>query len=102
MPNRLPECDHCDTPIRCQKAGGCRRERTASGPSDATDCLLWIHRGEGHYIGSLVIVCAENKADAEAIIREQLDKCGLKDEPLEVTEAAFSKNSVIVCNDGDY
>ena len=70
--------------------------------SRALHCSLWIHHGAGHYIGSLVIVCAENKGDAEAIIREQLDKCGLKDEPLEVTEAVFSKNSVIVCNDGDY
>lgn len=68
----------------------------------ASPCSLWIHRGAGHYIGSLVIVCAETKGDAEEIIREQLDKSGLKDEPLEVTEAIFSKNSVIVCDDGDY
>ena len=65
-------------------------------------CSLWIHRGDGHYTGSLVIVCAENKEDAEVIIREQLDKSGLKNEPLDVTKAVFSKNSVIVCDDGDY
>jgi len=65
-------------------------------------CPLWIHRGAGHNVGSLVIVCAETKADAESIIREQLNKSGLKHEPLAVTQAAFSKNSVIVCDDGDY
>ena len=70
--------------------------------SDVPTCSLWIHRGDGHYTGSLVIVCAENKEDAEVIIREQLDKSGLKNEPLDVTKAVFSKNSVIVCDDGDY
>jgi hypothetical protein len=84
------------------RAAGRLTNPNAGGDCPAATCSLWIHRGAGHYIGSLVIVCAENKGDAEAIIREQLDKCGLKDEPLEVTEAAFSKNSVIVCNDGDY
>ena len=65
-------------------------------------CSLWIHRGPGHYIGSMVLVCAENKSDAESLIRNELDKCGLKNEPLEVTQAVFSKNSVIVCEDGAY
>ena len=77
-------------------------DRPQMGDSCPPTCSLWIHRGAGHYIGSLVIVCAENKTDAETIIRDQLDKIGLKEEPLEVTEVVFSKNSVIVCKDGDY
>jgi hypothetical protein len=63
---------------------------------------LYIHNGAGHYIGSRVIVCATCREDAESLIRNELDKAGLRDEPLNVTEAKFSKNMVILFEDGDY
>lgn len=68
-------------------------------PSPST---LWIHRGAGHYIGSSVLVCAENRIVAETLIRKQLDKVGLKNEPLEVSEVPLQQNSVITWDNGDY
>lgn len=63
---------------------------------------LWLHRGPGHYIGSLVIVCARAKEDAESIVREQLDSCGLRSEQVSIEEVPISEGSVIVCESGDY
>lgn len=71
-------------------------------PAKAAKLKLWIHRGEGVYVGSLVIVCAESKDEAEGIIRSQLDCSGITNEPLNVKEADFTRGAVIAFDDGQY
>ena len=69
----------------------------------AATCLpIWIHTGAGHWVGSAVIVCADNKATAAAMIREELDKRGLGKEPLDIKKYPTAKNAVIHCDSGDY
>ena len=67
-----------------------------------TQPRLWIHEGNGHYIGSLVIVCADSREQAEALIRKELDDSGLRKERLDVHEAELESGKVIVSKDGDY
>jgi predicted secreted hydrolase len=67
-----------------------------------TNPKLWIHRGQGHYIGSLVVVNAESKEAAEKITRRQLDEAGLKSEPVEIQPLEIKENSVLIFHNGDY
>lgn len=63
---------------------------------------LYIHEGAGHYIGSTVIVCAENFEEAKKLIKQELIDWGLPNEELNVEEIQIKKNTTIyVCN-GDY
>ena len=65
---------------------------------------LFIHEGNGHYIGSTVIVWAENKDSAYKIIRKELNSMGLKDEePFIIPIKLISKEPCVVySNSGDY
>jgi len=63
---------------------------------------LWIHKGAGHYIGSLIIVSADSKETAEIIMREKLDSAGLKSEPLEVKPLEVKENFTLIFDNGDY
>lgn len=63
---------------------------------------LYLHEGAGHYIGSTVLVCAENIEDAEQLIRSELDSHGLPEEPLNIREMKIQSNSVIISDGGDY
>ena len=56
---------------------------------------LWIHEGKGHYIGSVVIVEAPDWESARLIVRAELDRSGLKDEPLAVKQLNVVKNKVL-------
>jgi hypothetical protein len=47
---------------------------------------IYIHEGNGHYIGSCVIVVSDNLENAKGLIRQSLDDMGLSDEELSITE----------------
>ena len=63
---------------------------------------IYKHEGNGHWIGSCVVVVAECKVEAETIIRNELDKSGLPNEPLNITEHEIETNTIIYFNNGDY
>lgn len=61
---------------------------------------IFIHEGRGYYIGSAVIVKADNIEDAEIIIRNILDEKGLIGEKVDVVD--ISEENVLYVHDGDY
>lgn len=63
---------------------------------------LYKHEGGGHYIGSCIVVVAETLKDAERWIRIELDKQGLSNEILSITECPIEEGSIIVNKNGDY
>ncbi len=62
---------------------------------------IFKHEGPGFYIGSCVIVTAEDITAAEILIRKQLSSMNLADERLEIVEVDAS-NGVIYSYNGDY
>lgn len=62
---------------------------------------IYIHRGKGHYIGSIVIVIASSRAEAETLINDVLVFNNL-DEPLDIEENPIKNNEVIYIDTGDY
>lgn len=63
---------------------------------------IYIHEGRGHYIGSAVVVIAENLSIAEELIREQLNNMGLDFEPLSISEEELVANKIVYSDSGDY
>ena len=65
---------------------------------------IFKHEGEGHWIGSCVVVSATNQEIAEQFIRHLLDNAGLTDEELDVHEVkhATTQSSLILMVDGQY
>lgn len=63
---------------------------------------LYKHEWMWHYIGSCAIVIAENPVGAKEIIRELLDKSGLKYEEIELTEIDIIKGATVYFADWDY
>lgn len=63
---------------------------------------LYVHVGHGHYIGSTVIVTADDRATAEGLIRKELDDMGLPSEQLDVEEQDIAPNKVVYKDSGDY
>lgn len=62
---------------------------------------IYKHTGNGHYIGSAMIVVAESMEEALTMIRKMLDENGLINEALNVTEHKVRKG-VVYENNGDY
>jgi hypothetical protein len=56
---------------------------------------IYKHEGKGHWIGSTVIVVANDREIAEAMIRERLNKGGLQNEELNVVEISIEPNTLI-------
>jgi hypothetical protein len=63
---------------------------------------FYLHQGLGHYVGSTIIVSAENIGEAETMIREILDTGGLADEELNVSLLSSLKSEAIHVDLGDY
>jgi len=64
---------------------------------------IYTHEGNGHYIGSAVVVIAGSKQTAELLIRDFLDSSGLSEEKLDIkTEDLPKAGKVIYAVDGDY
>ena len=63
---------------------------------------IYVHRGMGHYIGSVVVCLAETDEDGARIVREFLDGTGLRDEQLNIKLANNSEPGIIYAQDGDY
>lgn len=64
---------------------------------------IYTHTGQGHYVGSTIIVYAASKEEAESLIKSELIACGLIDEALDVDDGVTLKpNSVVYSYDGDY
>jgi len=65
---------------------------------------LFKHCGDGHHLGSVVIVWAGSKKTAEKMIRSELDSHGLSDEELniEVLDELTRTPQLIYEDDGDY
>lgn len=63
---------------------------------------LYMHEGPGHWIGSCVVVIAENPEHAYSVIRGILDSGGLPAESLNVKEIDIDRPAVIVDDNGDY
>lgn len=62
---------------------------------------IYKHTGSGFYIGSLVIVIAENYEMAKWLIETELISIGLNGEQLNITEADI-KEGVVYSENGDY
>lgn len=62
---------------------------------------VYVHEGNGHYIGSVVVVHAEDDAQAAAIVREYLDCAGLRDEAVNLKRKEGGVG-IIYAQDGDY
>lgn len=76
-------------------------ENTSAEDSDNKRMKIFKHEGPGFYIGSCVIVTAEDITAAEILIRKQLSSMHLADERLEIVEVDAS-NGVIYSYNGDY
>jgi len=63
---------------------------------------IYKHIGAGHYIGSCVIVVAEDEETAKTTIRKILDDEGLEDEPLNVAQMPTKPNTIVYKHNGDY
>lgn len=63
---------------------------------------IYKHTGNGHYIGSCIIVLSENRSNAEIIIVNELNKNGLGDEELNIEEIEIQNNLIILSENGDY
>ncbi len=65
---------------------------------------IFIHTGKGHYIGSVVVVAAEDIGKAFFKVREYLDGQGLVNEKIEITEKQISEEetTIIYSQNGDY
>ena len=63
---------------------------------------IYIHEGQGHYVGSCVIVASDSLENAKSLIRQSLNYMGLLDEELSVTEKEISNNTIVWKESGDY
>ena len=63
---------------------------------------IYKHEGNGHYIGSVVIVAAENISDAKEVIEKYLIDNGLPDEELNIVEMPIVDCCIIYAQNGDY
>lgn len=63
---------------------------------------IFKHTGDGHYIGSCIILECNNMVQAKMEIREMLDENGLKNETLNIVEIDFNKSRLVYLNNGDY
>lgn len=61
---------------------------------------IFIHEGRGYYIGSTVIVKANNIEEAKNMIRSVLDEHGLVNEEVDVVD--ISNKKVLYVHNGDY
>lgn len=63
----------------------------------------FLHEGEGHYMGSKVVVIAPDKVDAEKQIRKALDKAGLPKVKIKITkEVDTAESALVFIDNGDY
>lgn len=65
---------------------------------------IYIHKGPGMYIGSVIIVTAKSRRKARALIRKQLKALGLNLEAADISivEVLELKEGVVFAFDGDY
>lgn len=63
---------------------------------------IYIHRGNGFYVGSCVVVAAFSYDQAKEMIREKLDSAGLSNEELKVTPHDITEPGVLYFDNGDY
>lgn len=63
---------------------------------------VYSHQGCGHYIGSCVVVVAEDADKAELRIRDILDLNGLEREEVNITEFTTDQEAIVVDINGDY
>jgi len=72
--------------------------------SDYVPLKIYKHEGNGHWIGSCIIVSAVSMSMAELFIRHKLDLCGLSGEELDIHEVknANTQSTLIHLDDGEY
>jgi hypothetical protein len=63
---------------------------------------IYKHQGEGHYIGSCVVVIAESLEAAKIHIRDLLDTNGLPNEKLSIDVLPIVNGCKIVDINGNY
>lgn len=66
---------------------------------------IYIYEGEGVCIGSCIIVISDSLKNAKTLIRKSLDKMGLNNKEIsitDITEKEISNNTIIYEADGDY
>ena len=64
---------------------------------------IYKHEGKGHYIGSCIIVLAEDYNQAWEIIRKELNLIGLAGEELNITYLGFADSPQLIYSyNGDY
>ena len=63
---------------------------------------IYIHEGQGHYVGSCVVAVSDSLETAKSLIRQSLNGMGLSDEELLITEKEISNNIIVWKESGDY
>lgn len=63
---------------------------------------IYKHTGDGHWIGSHIIVVAGDMRQARKMVREELDKAGLPNEQLDIEGIPIKAKTVVLALDGDY
>lgn len=63
---------------------------------------IYKHEGNGHYIGSVVVVTAENLSDAKELIEKYLIDNGLPNEELNIVEIPIVDCRIVYAQNGDY
>ena len=62
---------------------------------------IYKHIGKGQYVGGIIIAIAECESDAIELMRKELNKNGLLNENLRITECEI-KPGVVYFGNGDY
>ena len=65
---------------------------------------IYRHYGKGHYIGSCIIVAANDEDEARAMIRTELDNMGLKEEKVAdfLHPLPILFHGIVYSDSGDY
>lgn len=63
---------------------------------------IYKHEGQGHYIGSCIVVVADSMRQARKMIKEKLDEMGLTKEGLEIKSIGIKAGTIVVAQSGDY
>lgn len=63
---------------------------------------IYKHTGNGHYIGSCIIVVADSLENAISLIQTILIEVGLPNEKIQIEEFEIQPNTVILDANGDY
>lgn len=63
----------------------------------------YVYEGKGHYLGAQLVLLAQNKAQAEAMAKQEFEKNGLQVRDTDrIKELPIREPGVLFFNNGDY